>query len=247
MVMNTPYKIIFRIEIDTLFDEQGNLSQAKMEHLAMICTSLSNAGFQLLIVSSGAIMLGTAKMGLPTPPVELIEKQAVAAIGQIDLINNYQRFFESFDQMVAQVLITRDVEKNPVRNQNARMTLNRLLEKNIIPVINENDSVSIDDIILNDNYPLTLIVAGLVKPLAIIVKSENEGNYQLIIRNRGVVEDINEERLFHLADLLKSGKSIASEIGFDCKTGKSLTGDSNKKIRMKNGFPEVINDNKIAV
>jgi glutamate 5-kinase len=245
--MDTSYKIIFRIEIDTLFDRDGNLSPSKMEHLAMVCTNLSNAGFRVLIVSSGAIMLGTAKMGLSSPPVELVEKQAIAAIGQADLINNYQRFFETFDQMVAQVLLTRDVEKNTTRNKNARMTLHRLMEKNIIPVINENDSVSTDDIILNDNYPLTLIVAGLVKPHAIVVKSATEGIYQLLIRNRQAVEEINEERLFHLANTLKSGRSIATEIGFDCKTGKSLSEVPSEIVKMKHGFPEILNGKEISI
>jgi glutamate 5-kinase len=149
-----------------------------MEHLAMVCTNMQNAGFQVLVVSSGAIMLGTAKMGLPEPPTELITKQAIAAIGQADLIKYYQMFFDSFDQIVAQVLLTRDVVSNPVRNRNARMTFNALLDKGIIPIINENDSVSTDDIILDDNYPLTLIVAQLVKPHAIVIKSYEENRFK---------------------------------------------------------------------
>jgi glutamate 5-kinase len=243
--MDKNYKIIIRIEIDTLFDAGGKLSLEKMEHLAMLCTNIQNAGFKVLVVSSGAIMLGTAKMGLPEPPTELITKQAIAAIGQADLIKYYQMFFDSFDQIVAQVLLTRDVVSNPVRNRNARMTFNALLDKGIIPIINENDSVSTDDIILNDNYPLTLIVAQLVKPHAIVIKSFEENRFKLIIRNNNEIIDVSEEDLFHLADRIKSGKGIAQEINFDCKTGKNVhnnnsTTEKSGAINMVSGFPEVI-------
>lgn len=247
--MDLPYKIIFRIEIDTLFDEHGKLSLSRMEHLAMVCTNLHNAGFQVLIVTSGAIMLGTAKMGLAEPPVDLIIKQAIAAIGQADLMKYYQTFFNSFDQIVAQVLITRDVVNNHTRNRNARMTLNRLLERGIIPIINENDSVSTDDIILNDNYPLTLIVARLVKPNAIIIKSNDEYHYRLIVRNNPRIMDIMEEDLFKMANSLKSGKSITEDIGFDCHSRKRIpslhsTVVSDKKYtvatEMNYGFPVVL-------
>lgn len=243
--MDRVYKIIFRIEIDTLFDDRGKLSLEKMEHLVMLCTSMQNAGFKVLIVSSGAIMLGTEKMGLAEPPEELITKQAIAAIGQADLIKYYQMFFDGFDQIVAQVLITRDVVSNPVRNNNAKKTLNTLLNKGIIPIINENDSVSTDDIILNDNYPLTLIVAQLVKPHAIVIKSYQENRFNLLVRNNPEPIEVSEENLFNLADLIKSGKGIAKNINFDCKTGKSVLNigapdEKQKAVNMISGFPEVI-------
>lgn len=243
--MEKPYKIVFRIEIDTLFDDRGRLCLQKMERLAMVCTNMQNAGFQVLVVSSGAIMLGTAKMGLAQPPTELIAKQAIAAIGQADLIKYYQMFFDSFNQIIAQVLITRDVVSNPVRNRNARMTLNTLLDKGIIPIINENDSVSTDDIILNDNYPLTLIVARLVKPNAIVIKSYTENQYKLIVRNNPDLVNITEDDLFHLAHKIRTGQLIADEINFDCRTGKKLKqavpqSDKNTTVSMISGFPEVI-------
>jgi glutamate 5-kinase len=247
--METPYKIVFRVEIDTLFDEQGKLSLQKMEHLVMVCTNLHNAGFQILIVTSGAILLGTAKMGLIEPPTELITKQAIAAIGQADLMKYYQMFFDGFDQIVAQVLITRDVVSNKTRNKNARMTLNRLLERGIIPIINENDSVSTDDIILNDNYPLTLIVARLVKPHAIVIKSMEENQYRLIVRNNPVIMDVSEEGLFQLANQIKSGTGIAKDINFDCNTRQPMNHGQAAKLNesaklhsvaMVSGFPEVL-------
>jgi len=246
--MQKNYTLIFRVEIDTLFDENGKLSLQKMEHLAMIVTNLRNAGFRVLIVTSGAIMLGTAKMGLPEPPTELITKQAIAAIGQADLMKYYQMFFDGFDQMVAQVLITRDVADNPIRKKNARNTLKNLLEKDIIPIINENDSVSTDDIILNDNYPLTLVVARLIRPNAIVIKKRRANQFMLVVRNNPQVAEVSEEVLFHLAHKIKAGKDIAEEINFNCATRKPInqqkiienTPDYRLDIEMINGFPEIL-------
>lgn len=221
-------RIIFRIEIDTLFDETGNLSHTKMDHLAMVCTNLRNAGVDVLMVSSGAIMLGTAKLGLPAPPTELIAKQAVAAVGQADLMKLYQLFFDSFDQIVAQVLVTRDVIKNPIRNKNARKTLEKLLEKGIIPIINENDSVSTDDIILNNNYPITLIVAELIHPDAIVIKLRKSDTFRILIKNHPIPRDIDEDELFNLCH--------------DLPVINKETDTCQAHSEMINGFPETVSD-----
>lgn len=222
MEKEVPYKIIFRVEIDTLLDEAGHLNKQRMEHLAMVCTNLQNAGFKVLVVTSGAIVLGSKKMGLPAPPTELISKQAVASIGQADLIKYYQTFFNTFDQSVAQILITRDVAKHRKWYNNARKTLLKLLEKDIIPVINENDAVSVDDIILNDNYPLTLIIARLVKPNAIIIPTMSPNKYKLMIKNDPEILEMNENDMFSIADMIKTGKKISEKINFDCRNAENL-------------------------
>ncbi|TVQ06875.1 MAG: hypothetical protein EA361_19035 [Bacteroidetes bacterium] len=250
--METSYKLVFKVEIESLFDASGKLSLAKMEHLAMVITTLQNAGFQTLLVSSGAIALGTAKMGLAGPPKELITKQAISAIGQADLIKYYQMFFDSFDQIVAQVLITKDVITNPLRNNNTKKTLNRLLQKGIIPIVNENDSVSIDDIILNDNYPLALIVAQLTHAHVIVVKENKEDLFRIIIRNNPKMIMVSEEGLFKLANNIKSGETIAEQINFDCKTRQPIQSSEKNNTKeesglaytsiLVNGFPQVLID-----
>jgi glutamate 5-kinase len=135
--MGMAVKIVFKIEIETLFDDKGILDPAKMENLTMICANLQNSGVRVMLVSSGAIALGTRRLGKNTPPSGVTAKQATSAVGQAELIKLYQDYFEDFDQIVAQVLLTKDVIENPLRNINAKNTLNRLLEKGIIPVINE--------------------------------------------------------------------------------------------------------------
>lgn len=207
--MGNTVKIVIKIEIETLFDSNGILSASKMDRLSMICANLQNSGVQVMLVSSGAIALGTRRLGFSHPPVGVTAKQAVSAVGQAELIKSFQDCFEDFDQIVAQVLLTRDVVDNKLRNNNAKNTLNRLLEKGIIPVINENDSVSTQDIILNDNYPLVLIVASLTNADAIVVNTFSGINYRLMLRDHSDIEEIDSDGLLDLAGNLKSGKISA--------------------------------------
>ncbi len=203
--MDKIYRVVIKVEIETLFNGNDTLSHSRMDHLAMVCTNLQNAGLQVLMVSSGAIVLGSAKLGLEDEPKGVVQKQAVAAVGQAELMKLYQGYFDGYDQKVAQVLLTNDVITNPVRNKNARATFEKLLEKGIIAIINENDSVSTDDIIENDNYPLTLIVANLIDADAIVVKTARETDYQLVLRNSDLVHHVVEQDLYKLTDALNRG------------------------------------------
>jgi glutamate 5-kinase len=203
--------VIFRIEITTLIGTDGKLDLKKMERLAMLCTNLMNSGIHVIIVSSGAIVLGSIRLNLPQPPVSMKEKQAAAAIGQAGLISFYQQFFDGFKQLVAQVLLTNDDFTHPTRNANARNTLLNLMDKRIIPIINENDSVSVDDIVLGDNYPLACEVARLVNTRAIIVKRELTDEYALIDGLGGSVvflgEDLLTEKLHQISQQVLPGET----------------------------------------
>ncbi len=204
--MKNRIKIVFKIEIETLFDNNGILSTRKMEQLSMICANLNNSGVSVLLVSSGAIALGAAKLGLIRSPSDIIAKQAVAAVGQAELIISYQDCFDHFDQMVAQVLLTRDVIDNPIRNRNAKNTLSRLLEQGIIPVINENDSVSTNDIIMNDNYPLALMVASLTDADAIVVNTCESEKFLLLLRNNSGIREAGIDELLDISDNITGGR-----------------------------------------
>jgi glutamate 5-kinase len=204
--MEKGIKIVFKIEIESLFGNDGMLSHAKMEQVSMVCTNLQNSGIKVMLVSSGAIALGARRLGLDMPPEGITAKQAVSAIGQAELIKSYQDCFENFDQIVAQVLLTKDVVENPLRNKNARNTLCRLLEKGIIPIINENDSVSTQDIILNDNYPLVLIVASLTDADAIVINTFSGDRFNLLIRDSATISEVGIDELLNLADMVKKFK-----------------------------------------
>jgi len=172
--------IVLRVEISALLGQNGKISRRKMDRLAMVITNLHNSGKQVLVVSSGAIILGTEKLKLQNLPVTQLEMQATAAVGQAELMRWYQRTFDEYSQIVAQVLLTSDIIDYPQRVENTRNTFNTLLEMNIIPIINENDPVSTSDIEFDDNYPLALIVAQIAKADFIVIKMETNGKYLIV-------------------------------------------------------------------
>ena len=186
-------KIVVKVEIESLTTTDGLFDENKTERLAMVLTNLRNSGINILLVSSGAIFLGAAKLGLKNMPGDQIKKQSVAAVGQVELMKYYRYYFDIYNQVAAQVLLTSDIIKNPATNLNVRNTLKNLLSKNIIPVINENDSVSTDDIELNDNYYMVLNVAEIVKAELILVKSNENGKYLLIPRGKQIQPEIATE------------------------------------------------------
>ena len=198
--------IVFKIEFDTLCDDNGKVDKKRMEHLAMLCSNIRNSGTNLLMVSSGAIALGAFMLGLNEKPSGITAKQAVAAVGQVELIMLYQDCFERFGQTVAQVLLTRDATEDPVRKMNARNTIARLLQKGIIPVINENDSVSTTDIILNDNYPLALMASELANAGAIVVNTTGPDSFLLLIKGYPSVVTADTDELLEVVSRLDSGE-----------------------------------------
>ena len=172
--------IVVRIEISTLINRDGKINHRKMDRLAMVLTNLHNSGKHILVVTSGAIVLGTEKLKLQSIPGSQVEMQAIAAVGQAELIRWYQHFFDEYNQIVAQVLLTSDIIDYPQRVENTRNTFNTLLDMSIIPIINENDPVSTADIEFDDNFPLALIVAKIAQADFIVIKMEMNGKYMIV-------------------------------------------------------------------
>ena len=173
-----------RIEIATLINRDGKINRRKMDRLAMVLTNLHNSGKLVMVVSSGAIVLGSEKLKLPKVPDNQLEMQAVAAVGQAELIRWYQHFFDEYNQIVAQVLLTSDIIHYPQRVKNTRNTFNTLMDMNIIPIINENDPVSTADIEFDDNYPLALMVAKIARADFIVIKMDMNGKYMIVPRGK---------------------------------------------------------------
>jgi glutamate 5-kinase len=172
--------IVVRVEISTLLGQHGKISPGKMDRLAKVITNLHNSGKHVLVVTSGAIILGAEKLKLQNLPDTLVEMQATAAVGQAELIRWYQRSFDEYSQIVAQVLLTSDIIGYPQRVKNTRNTFNTLLNMSIIPIINENDPVSSSDIEYDDNYPLALMVAKIAQANFIVIKMETNGKYMIV-------------------------------------------------------------------
>jgi glutamate 5-kinase len=183
--------IVVRVEISSLLGSNGKINPKKMDRLAMVITNLHNSGKHVLVVSSGAIVLGCEKLKLHQVPDNQLDMQATAAVGQAELIRCYQRFFDDYNQIIAQVLLTSDIIGYPQRVENTRNTFNTLLEMSIIPIINENDPVSTADIEYDDNYPLALIVANIAQADFIIIKMDYNGKYLIVPGNnmKAIVAD----------------------------------------------------------
>ncbi|MBN1598405.1 MAG: glutamate 5-kinase [Bacteroidales bacterium] len=187
-------RIVVRIEISTLSNPDGKFNHQKMDRLAMLLSNLNNSGMQLILVSSGAIALGSDKLNLDSQPETYEDMQAVAAIGQAELIRFYQRYFDQYNQIVAQVLLTSDILDTEIRRQNTQNTFNTLLGMNIIPIVNENDTVSTSDIELDDNYPLAMNVALITKADVILIKMDQNSKFviqpRLPLKARMVNDDL---------------------------------------------------------
>lgn len=168
-------RIVIKVGTSSLSYPNGKLNFQRIEKLVFVLSAIRKRGIDVTLVSSGAIAVGAGRLGLDEKPKELAKKQALAAIGQAELMKIYQKFFSDYNQTVAQVLLTKDVVINPVRHKNAKGTLDRLLKMEIIPIINENDTISTYEIEFGDNDTLSAIVSELINADLLIMLSDIDG------------------------------------------------------------------------
>ena len=155
----------------------GNINYIKMERLVRELCNLRNQGIDVCLVSSGAIAVGKQSMGLAERPRRLPEKQACASVGQARLMSIYQKFFAEYNQKVGQVLMTKETMIDNVSRKNAQNTINELMAMGVIPIVNENDTVSTYEIRFGDNDTLSAIVSALTGAALLILLSDIDGLY----------------------------------------------------------------------
>lgn len=173
----TGKRIVIKVGTSTLTHENGKIDIRQMEKLVKVISDLMNQGLEVVLVSSGAISAGIGKLGIDERPDEVRKKQALAAIGQASLVSMYDRFFSEYGYSSAQVLLTKyvfDTEDKYITTKNAFMTM---LEYGVIPIVNENDVVSTDEIEFGDNDTLSAYVAVLVDADLLIIMSDIDGLY----------------------------------------------------------------------
>jgi glutamate 5-kinase len=170
-------RIVVKIGTSTLAHPTGHLNIRRTEQLCTVISDIKNAGHQVIIVSSGAIGMGVGKLGLLKRPDDIPTKQAAASVGQCELMYTYDKLFSQYHHTVAQLLITGSDIEDSVRHDNFSNTLNRLLELDAIPIINENDTVATAEIVIGDNDTLAAIVAESVKAEKLILLSDIDGLY----------------------------------------------------------------------
>ena len=170
-------RIVIKIGTSTLAHPTGHLNIRLVEELCKTISDIKNAGHQVILVSSGAIGMGVGKLGLLERPKDIPTKQAAAAVGQCELMYTYDKLFGEYNHTVAQLLITGEDIRTHQRHENFSNTLNRLLELGALPIINENDTVSTDEIVIGDNDTLAAYVAESVKAELLILLSDINGLY----------------------------------------------------------------------
>ncbi len=170
-------RIVIKIGSSSLTSRHGEISQKKLEKLVDEIVYLKDAGHEVVLVSSGAVAAGYRKLGCLERPNTLPEKQAAASIGQGLLMESYSKLFLSHGYVASQILITRSDFLDEDRYKNVRNTLNVLLERGIIPIVNENDTVTVDRLKFGDNDTLSAKVAGLVDADQLVILSDIDGLY----------------------------------------------------------------------
>lgn len=170
--------IVFKVGTSTLtHPDTTRLDLIKMEKLVRILTSLHNSGKEVVLVSSGAIAVGRTALGLRERPSEQSVKQACAAVGQSRLMMVYQKLFSEYSQIVAQILMTKVTIVDDTSRHNAENTFRELLDRGVIPIVNENDTVATDEFSLSENDYLSAIVSVIVRADLLVLLSDIDGLY----------------------------------------------------------------------
>ena len=155
-------RIVIKIGSSSLTHSGGGINFRKIDRLAMVLSDIKNMGKEVILVTSGAVSAGMSKLGMVERPKEMAEKQAAASVGQCELMFIYDKYFSEYGQTIAQLLLTKDVTTQENLRRNACNTLEALLRYGAIPIINENDSIAVDEIAYGDNDTLSAITACLV-------------------------------------------------------------------------------------
>ncbi|HEX3021187.1 MAG TPA: glutamate 5-kinase [Lachnospiraceae bacterium] len=232
-------RIVIKIGSSTItHPATGNLNLKKMENLVRVLTDLRNQGKEVVVVSSGAIAVGRTALGLTSKPTETRVKQACAAVGQARLMMVYQKLFGEYNQIPAQILMTKYTMINDISRKNAQNTFDELLNYGVIPIVNENDTVSTDELEygdFGDNDTLSAIVASVIQADLLILLSDIDGLYtddphkNADARFIEVVDYITDE-------LCLMGKGSSSSVG----TGGMATKLSAAKISTNSGADMII-------
>ena len=170
-------RIAVKIGTSTLTHAGGRLNIRRVETLCKVLSDIKNAGNELIIISSGAIGMGVGKLNLPARPTDMPTKQAMAAVGQCELMYVYDKLFSEFNHVVAQILLTGEDLRDEVRHRNFSNTILRLLELGVIPIVNENDTVATEEVAVGDNDTLGALVAASIRAGELIVLSDIDGLY----------------------------------------------------------------------
>lgn len=231
-------RVVVKVGSSTLTHETGKLNLRMMDKIAMVLSDIKNEGNDVVLVTSGAVAAGVSKLKLKERPKTTKEKQAAASVGQCELMFAYDKVFSQYNQTVSQLLLTRDITEDPELKENVVNTFETLFTYDVIPIVNENDSVAVEELVYGDNDTLSAVAAKLVCADTLIILSDIDGLYDKNPQEEdakliSVVYDITE-------DIEKAAGGSGSAVG----TGGMATKIAAAKIAVKSGIDMVIVNGK---
>lgn len=228
-------RIVIKVGTSTLAHSTGNINIRHVEELCKVMSDLKNAGHEIILVSSGAIGMGVGKLSLKEKPQDMPTKQAAAAVGQCELMYTYDKLFSEYNHTVAQILLTGLDLEDAERYHNIQNTMNRLLELNVLPIINENDTVSTHEIAVGDNDTLGAIVAVSMKADLLVLLSDIDGLY-----TADPHKDENAELISVVKEITPEIEALGGGKGSSLGTGGMVTKLNAAKLCMSKGTDMVI-------
>jgi len=232
-------RIVIKVGTSTLAHKTGLLNIKRVEKMCKVISDLKNAGHEIVLVSSGAIGMGLGKIGLTKRPDDISVCQAAAAIGQCELMYTYDKLFSEYNHTVAQILITGAFVAIEDYGKNLNNTMFRLLEHGVIPIVNENDTVTTEEIIIGDNDTLGAIIAQRVKADLLIILSDIDGFF-----TSDPNTDPNAERISVVEEITPQIEALAGAPGSKLGTGGMVTKVKAAKIATDSGIDMVIANGK---
>ena len=244
LLLKNVQKIVVKVGTSTLTKSDGQLNIEKIKKIVLELSNLSDKGYDVALVTSGAVGAGMGMLNMPERPKTLSEKQAVSAVGQVSLMHLYQTLFQEHNKVIGQLLLTKGEFSDRRRYLNVRNVCNTFFDKKIIPVINENDAIVADELKVGDNDTMSALVSGLIDADLVIILSDIDGLYnknpqkyddaKLIDLVGDITEDVKnmaggEESKFGTGGMIT--KIIAAEMA--TKIGTNLVianGDDPKNI-----------------
>lgn len=228
-------RIVVKVGTSTLTHATGRMDIRHVETLCKVLSDVKNAGYEIVLVSSGAIGMGVGKLNLRERPADMPGKQAAAAVGQCELMYVYDKLFNQYNHTIAQILLTGEDLRDDERHRNFSNTVSRLLELGVLPVINENDTVSTAEIAVGDNDTLGALVAESVRADLLIVLTDIDGLYTTDPRH-----DPQAELIPEVHEITEQMRESAGGGGTALATGGMATKLIAAEICMKAGTDMVI-------
>ncbi|AND80382.1 glutamate 5-kinase [Streptococcus pantholopis] len=236
-------RLVIKIGTSSLVLPTGKINLEKIDQLAFVIASLANKGMEVILVSSGAMGFGLNVLDLPKRPANLAKQQAVSSVGQVAMMSLYSQIFSHYQTAVSQILLTRDVIEFPESLGNVTNAFESLIAMGIVPIVNENDAISVDEMDhatkFGDNDRLSAIVAGITKADLLIMLSDIDG---LFDKNPTIYEDaaLRSHVTAITEEIIKSAGGVGSRFG----TGGMISKIQSAQIVFENHSQMVLMNGK---